>query len=298
MGRVLPKIVPVLLLTLSPLADARADNVSIHRTGEGPLERCDQLQFSFDDGPARRAEQRLTVPLAEARTLRMATPKHGGVHVQGVEGSEYAILACKGVPGNASPSMLESLTVTVNGGQVAIQGPAGGEWIVYLIVQAPRSAGIDLDATNGPLSVADISGDLRVRSTNGPISLSDCSGRVDVQSQNGPVKYRGQAGTVSITAQNGPLSVMLTGNEWRGTLNARTQNGPVKLGLPSTFKTGLEVESSRHAPWKCAAAACDAGNRSWDDGKLAFKVGTGAPAVRLATNNGPVAIGELTAGRE
>jgi hypothetical protein len=289
--RCIPTIVPVLLLATWP-AVAWADNVSIRRTGDEPLERCDQLQFSFDDAPAQRAEQRVSVPLAEARTLRVSTPRHGGVHVLGVDGSTYSILACKGVPADANRAQLEQVTVAATAGELAIDGPAGGRWIVYLIIQAPRSAGLDLDATNGPLSVQDIGGDVRIRSRNGPIALSECSGRVDVNSQNGPIKYQGRAGDVSISAQNGPLSVLLTSDEWKGTLNARTQNGPVKLAVPTTFKTGLQVESSKHAPWKCAAAACGAGKRSWDDNKLAFTMGTGAPTVRLATVNGPVAIGD------
>jgi hypothetical protein len=298
MRQVLGAFVSVLLLTMWPSADAWADNVSIQRTGDGPLERCDQLRFSFDDEPARRGEQRLTIPFDEARTLSVSTPKHGGVHVQGVEGSTYSIQACKGVPADASPATLDQISVSAQGGRLAIDGPADGKWIVYLIVQAPRAAGIDLDATNGPLTVAGLSGDVRVRSQNGPIKLSDCTGRVDVESQNGPIQYSGQAGTVSITAQNGPLSVLLTGAEWRGTLNARTQNGPVKLALPSTFKSGVQVQSSRNAPWKCAAAACSGGNRTWDEGQLAFTMGTGVPAVRLATTNGPVAIRDSTSRRE
>jgi hypothetical protein len=280
MRQVLGRIVPVLLLTFSPVAEAWADNVSIRRIGDEPLERCEQLQFSFDDRPARRAEQRLSIPLSEARTLRVTTPRHGGVHVQGIEGASYSILACKGIAPDANPAALEQVTVAATAGHLAIEGPADGKWIVYVIAQAPRAAGLDLEATNGPLSVMDVGGDVRIRSQNGPIALSDCSGRVDVASQNGPIKYQGRAGTVSITAQNGPLSVLLTADEWTGTLNARTQNGPMKL----------QVESSQHSPWKCAAAACGDGQRSWDDTRRAFTIGTGTPAVRLATVNGPVAI--------
>ena len=294
MRQVLGRIGPVLLLMFSPIAAAWADNVNIRRIGDEPLERCEQLQFSFDDRAARRAEQRLSIPLAEARTLRITTPRHGGLHVRAIEGSAYSILACKGIPADANPAALDQITVAATAGRLAIDGPEDGKWIVYVIVQAPRSAGLDLEATNGPLTVMDIGGDVRIRSQNGPIALSDCTGRVDVESQNGPIKYQGQAGNVSITAQNGPLSVLLTGDEWIGTLNARTQNGPMKLTLPKSFKTGLHVESSQHSPWKCAAAACGDAKRSWDDNRRAFTIGTGTPAVRLATVNGPVAIGDAS----
>jgi DUF4097 and DUF4098 domain-containing protein YvlB len=237
--------------------------------------------------------------LTEARTLRVTTPRHGGLHVQGVEGDSYSILACKGMPRDASPAALEQVRVAATAGRVSIDGPTDREWIVYLIVQAPRSAGLDLEATNGPLTVMDVGGEVRVRSQNGPIALSDCNGRVNVESQNGPIKYQGRGGEVSITAQNGPLSVLLTANEWKGTLDARTQNGPMKLGLPRAFKTGLQVESSQHAPWKCAATACSEGQRSSNDSKRAFTIGSGVPAVRLATVNGPVAIRDSsTSGRD
>jgi hypothetical protein len=289
MSRLLLRIA-VLLLIVAPVDDARADHVTIQSRAGTDLERCDQLDFKFDGEPAVRAEQRLSIPRAEASTLTVESPRHGGVHVRGVEGDSFSVLACKGVPPESGATALDQVTVTANKGRLAIQGPPDGRWVVYLIVQAPRAAGLDLEASNGPLAVRDMSGTVRVRTQNGPISLRNCSGRVDVNSQNGPIRLEGSAGEVSLTAQNGPINVRLSREEWTGSLQARTQNGPVQLNVPASFKTALQVESSRHSPWKCEAAACGHAQRSWQDNKLGFTMGSGTPMVRLSSENGPIAI--------
>src|SRR4029453_10803955 len=119
----------------------------------------------------------------------------------------------------------------------------------------------DLDATNGPISVAQMAGATTARAQNGPIKLLDVSGRVSARTGNGPIAFEGGSGTVELTAQNGPVDVRLAGSKWaEGSLTASAQNGPVKLDVPRGFASAVRAPSPPHSPWKCRG--CDDGRRT------------------------------------
>jgi hypothetical protein len=266
---------------------AASQNISVNTRGE-PLERCDQLDVTYDSQPAARGEQNLLVPLADAPALTVSPPENGGVHVVGWDRAEYAITACKAAPTAAA---VEGIDVSVSRGVVTANGPSSGPWVVYLIVKAPTRADLTLKTTNGPISVAGVSGSVHARTTNGPIGLKDSGGRIDVRAQNGPVSFAGRGGEVSLTAVNGPINVRLDGDRWQdGSLAARAENGPVHVRVAENYRSGVRVESSGHSPWACKGEACRAGRNDWDDRGRSVELGTGPTVVRISTVNGPVAI--------
>jgi hypothetical protein len=248
---------------------AAAQSISVNTRGE-PLERCDQLDVSFDSRPAARGEQKFSVLLADAPALTVSPPENGGVHVVGWDRAEYAITACKAAP---TAAVVDGINVSVNRGVVTANGPSSGRWVVYLIVKAPTRA------------------DLTLKTTNGPIGLKDSGGRIDARAQNGPVSFSGHGGQVSLTAVNGPINVRLDGDRWQdGSLAARAENGPVHVRVAENYRSGVRVESSGHSPWSCKGEACRAGRKDWDDRGRWVELGTGPTVVRISTNNGPVAI--------
>ncbi len=186
------------------------------------------------------------------------------MHVVGWDRAEYAISACKAAPAAAA---VDAINVTVSRGVVTASGPSGGRWVVYLIVKAPMRADLALKTTNGPISVAGVSGSVQAHTTNGPIGLKDSGGRIDARAQNGPVSFAGRGGEVSLTAVNGPINVQLDGDRWQdGSLSARAENGPVHVRVAENYLSGVRVESSGHSPWSCKGEACRAGRKDWDDG--------------------------------
>lgn len=266
---------------------AAAQSISVNTRGE-PLERCDQLDISYDSHPAARGEQQLFVPLADAPALTVSPPENGGVHVVGWDRAEYAITACKAAPTAAA---VDGINVSVSRGVVTANGPSSGRWVVYLIVKAPARADLTLKTANGPINVAGISGSVDAQTTNGPIGLKGSGGRIDARAQNGPVSFSGHGGQVSLTAVNGPINVRLDGDRWQdGTLAARAENGPVHVRVAENYQSGVRVESSGHSPWSCKSDACRAGRKDWDDRGRWVELGTGPTVVRISTNNGPVAI--------
>ena len=110
--------------------------------------------------------------------------------------------------------------------------------------------------------------------------------------QNSPVSVDGGGGTMRVRTENGPISVHLQGDDWEGEgLDASAVNGPVALDLDDSFKGGIVVESSEHAPWSCGSL-CNGASRTWNDHGRRIEFGRTPARVKLSTENGPVAIGD------
>jgi hypothetical protein len=277
-------------------------NVSTNK--DGGIDDCRQIRVTIDHEDAVRAEETLTVP--SGGTLRLRTGAHSGIYVQGGDARDFSVTACKAA---ANEQDLGRVSVSFEGGNLALRGPEDREWIVYLIVRAPRAASLDLEVTNGPLSVhgisgavtartengplsfRDSSGSIKAEAKNGPISLKDCTGTVDAQAINGPVSVSGSGGDTNVQTQNGPISVRLSGTRWDGRLEAHASNGPLSLSLPEGYRSGVRVESSGRSPFQCRARACAEARKNWDEDSRRVEFGDSAsPVVRLSTVNGPVSI--------
>jgi len=117
------------------------------------------------------------------------------------------------------------------------------------------------------------------------------AGVVDVHTQNGPVSFEGNGGEDHLIAQNGPISVKLQGEAWNGpTLEARTTNGPLSLEVPDTFRTGIRVDTSGHAPFACGVGACkNAMTDATSDGRT-LRLNGNSETIRVSTQNGPVSV--------
>lgn len=270
-----------------PSVSAEGLQVNVRSNGR-EVRTCDDLEVTFDGRPAATAVDHLTAPGARKLTVRAS--RNGGVYVYGGSRQDYAISVCKAAaPSAGGAGSLDQVRASLSGGTLTAAGPGSDGWVVYFIIDAPTKADLDLEASNGPLSISHIDGAIAARAHNGPVKLLDVSGRVSARTENGPIAYEGGSGTIELAAQNGPVAVRLAGDRWTGgSLNASAHNGPIKLQAPRGFASGVRVRSSQHSPWKCAG--CDDGRRTWDDRSRSVEFGTGPVAVTLSTENGPVAV--------
>jgi len=70
-------------------------------------------------------------------------------------------------------------------------------------------------------------------------------------------------------------------------------NGPLAVSLPDTFRSGVRLETSGHAPSVAAAEAC---RHAWTDasrGPRTLQLSGSGDTVRLSTGNGPVSVSGL-----
>jgi DUF4097 and DUF4098 domain-containing protein YvlB len=272
----------------------RNHNLSINTRGDA--EKCADLQVT-SDGQVAQSTDSFSFRRSEAPVLEMNGMDRGSIRVLGWNNADFSVEACKIAVAEdraAADQTLRSIAVSRTAGRISSTGPASEavQWMVYFIVHAPKDASLDLETRNGPISVRDITGNVKVRAVNGPIGLDNVGGTVDAHTQNGPISFSGSGGDVHLNAHNGPIAVKLAGEMWNGTqLDARTVNGPVAFTAPENFHSGVRIETSAHSPISCRLGACQ---NAWTDARSdqhVLQLNGSSSAVRLSTTNGPVSIG-------
>ena len=279
------QLVGVGCLLLGPRLGAAPDQSVSIRDGNAPLERCDQLEVTFDNRPALRDEEALQLPAGTP--LQIDNNGHGGISLAQAASPQHEITLCKAVPQDAGAD-LPAIRAAVNGSTVEVDGPTGRPWVGYLLVRSPQGSHVSLSTTNGPLRAESFDGDLTLRTQNGPIALAHVRGKVIARAQNGPIKIEGDGGNVSLETQNGPIGVRLLGTAWdSGELAARAQNGPLSVEMPDSYRSGVELESSGNSPWSCHR---ECGSQNDGSETRRAHLGQGPTRVRLSTVNGPVSV--------
>jgi len=285
-------ILIVVGLSAAPAAP-RHDWMSTFHGGK-PAADCSDLRIRFDDRDAVVRSEEHTLTKAQAPVLKVHPHANGGTQVVGWDNLNYSVTACKAVEaGNDAERVLSQITMTIENGTVSTHGPSGEDrdWTVYLLIRAPKSAAIELETVNGPISLYNVDGKLTAHANNGPISLQNFSGDAEVTAQNGPISMEGSRGNIRIKTQNGPISVNLNETSWNGEgLTANAQNGPVTLRVPSGFQSSFVVEATNHAPMSCRASICGSARKTWDDEHRRIEFGSSPAVVHLSTVNGPVSV--------
>jgi hypothetical protein len=287
--------IPVSLLLFGVMAaSARQRSTGFTVDDADRATDCSQTHFNFDDYETVRGEKRLTIPKPEAPLLVVRAAKNGGIRVVGWSGNEYSVTACTAAAGedrDSAQKALDQIALSFHSGRLSVDGPGDERWTAYLIIRAPRDSAMDLEAFNGPISLREYSGKIKVRSTNGPIAFKRCSGDIEAYAKNGPIDLSGDGGNFRLQTENGPISVELNDTHWKnGALDAHSENGPLSLKLPRGYQSGIRMETSWHSPMRCEAAGCDEAQKTWDDEHRFLVFGKLSPVVRLSTINGPVSV--------
>jgi hypothetical protein len=286
------------VMAASPaLAHHSSTSTSISTEGHQPLERCDQIKVRFGDWgesmPMARGEEELKAPAVAGSPLVLALAESGGMSIESWDGKDYAITVCKAAGGSSDGKAQEALgqiSVSIDGRRFTAHGPQKGDWLVYLIVKAPKDAEMELSTDNGAIELAGVSGKISAKTENGPISLKKCASDIRATTQNGPISLSGGSGNFKLKAENGPISVSLPGG-WEGAgLEARTENGPLELKLSGGMRNGVRVESSGYSPMSCKAAECSEARKSENGTPRWIELGAQPATVKLYTVNGPVSI--------
>jgi len=282
--------------SVSEHEDHRHHSVNMSGGHRQPANDCSDLRIRFDDQDAVVRSETRTLSKAEAPVLKVHPHANGGTQVVGWDQNNYSVTACKAVAaGGDTGRVLSQITMTIENGTVSTHGPSGDEedWTVYLLIRTPKSAAIELDTMNGPISLYDVDGKLTAHAHNGPISIRNFSGDADVSALNGPISVEGCSGNVRIKTENGPINVDLKETTWNGSgLSADAQNGPVTLRVPNGFQSGFVVESTNYAPMSCHASICGSARKTWDDEHRRIEYGSSPAVVHLSTVNGPVSVEE------
>jgi hypothetical protein len=261
-----------------------------------PATDCSDLRIRFDDQDAVVRSEERTLTKFQAPVLQVHPHTNGGVQIVGWDKETYSVTACKAAASSSGDAerILSQISMSIENGRISTKGPGDQEaWTVELLIRAPKSATIDMETMNGPISLYDVDGKLTARAKNGPISLKNFSGEADITAVNGPISLDGSNGSVRIHTENGPISVALEGKTWSGAgLTADAKNGPLTLMVPTGYQSSFVVESTNYAPVSCKASICDNARKTWDDEHRRIEYGSGPATIRLSTVNGPVSVQE------
>src|SRR6266581_2532449 len=149
-----------------------------------PATDCSDVHIRFDDQDAVVRSEERTLTKSEAPVLQVHPHTNGGVQVVGWDKGNYSVTACKAAAGSSGDAerVLSQISMSIENGRISTKGPGDEEaWTVELLIRAPKSATIDLDTMNGPISVA-LSGKtwsgagLTADAKNGPLTLMVPSG--------------------------------------------------------------------------------------------------------------------------
>lgn len=285
------------LLTPAHTEAARGRNFSINING-GDAESCAALKVSSNGGgQIAQVNESLTLRKGDAALLELNAAERGHIIVRGWDRGEYSVETCKIAAAETSAAAeqaVRGISVSHSAGRLSFTGPTNdnADWMAYFIIHAPKDAGLNLEARNGPISVRDMNSTIRLRATNGPIAIHNCTGNIEAHTTNGPIAFTGSGGDVHLIAQNGPIAVNLSNDTWTGNqLEVRTVNGPLAISVPDTFLSGLRVETSGHAPMSCSAVPC---RNAWKDTSAddhhVLQMNGSSETVRVSTENGPVSV--------
>ncbi|MFN2238789.1 MAG: hypothetical protein ABR524_05300 [Thermoanaerobaculia bacterium] len=251
------------------------------------IQSCSDVNFRIEGRAAVVAEERISVG-GNLLAVRLGESQGFPLKVVGSDRSGYEVILCKGA---SDDSVLSQIRLQQTGETVTVAGPARSDWSGHVIVLAPRDGDLEIEATNGPVSISDLAGRLKATVANGPLSLKRVGGSVEVESRNGPVSFTGGSGDVSLTSKNGPLTINLEGSSWEGgELRTSAKNGPVTVRVPQGYASGLVLERGARTPLRCPAALCGERPEFFRDNQTRIEIGHAMPRVHVAAMNGPVTI--------
>lgn len=219
----------------------------------------------------------VTVPVTGA--LRVDARPNGGVQVTGRDQANVAGSARIQIQADNEAdarAIAGQIVIGTGSGALRADGPKssdGRSWSVSFVLSAPRHIDLVIDALNGPVGIAGVTGQIKATTTNGPMSLSDLGGNVHARTTNGPLNIS-LAGTswtgegLDAETRNGPVSVTVP-DGYSAQLEASTVNGPLHLGIPVTIQGELPAGRNR---------------------SIKAPIGSGGAPIRAVTTNGPVSI--------
>ena len=105
------------------------------------------------------------VPVSGTRSLKVRSDRNGGIRVAAATSSTFAVKACKA----SALGNVNDIRVNVSGNEVsADRAGDDSRSVVYFLVFAPRNATLDLDASNGPISIGGVDASITAHALNGP----------------------------------------------------------------------------------------------------------------------------------
>lgn len=170
------------------------------------------------------------------------------------------------------------------------------------VIRTPDADGVDIDTSNGRVTIVGLRGPARVDTSNGAIEVEDHTGGVFADTSNGRITLRKVQGDVVADSSNGAIEALdVAGKIQADTSNGRvsvrlapgchgpldldTSNGAVRVEVAAGFAGVFDARTSNGAVRVLGASSVDGGRAS---AKATF--GAGGEESVIRTSNGSVEI--------
>ena len=189
---------------------------------------CEVREFSF---------------LASELNALDASP-NGGIEMRGWDSDAVQVLAKVQASARSDADardLVSEVRLAASDVKLKASGPKTGRnesWSVSYRAEVPYRSDWSLRATNGGITVEDVSGNLELGTTNGSLSLRAVSGEVQGRTVNGGIKAE-LAGNewdgagLSLQTTNGSIDILMSG-EYNAILESATTNGAIQVDFPVT----------------------------------------------------------------
>ena len=240
-------------------------------------EWCREAQRNYDDDGDRESFCEVREFKLGAGALSVET-SNGSVRVTGERRNDISVRAMVFAHARTrerARELAREITVSQSN-TIRAEGPRSNwsreGWYVSFRVTAPQATDLDLESSNGSLSVTDVRGRMNLRTSNGSIRLTNVGGNVQADTSNG-----------SVTA-------ILSGTKWDGEgLDIGTSNGSVRVGVPENYNARV-VASTSNGSINFGFPITLQGNIGGRRRDIDTTIGSGGPTIRMRTSNGSVSV--------
>lgn len=241
----------------------------------GALAAQDWCDRGWGDRDEDRFCEEREVTLADRELIAVDGGRNGGIRVQGWDRNEIQLVArvwARDRDEDGARALVEEIEIVTDGREIRAEGPSTRRrqsWGVSFRLMVPHDSNLSLEAHNGGISIADVTGEIRFNTRNGGVSLEGVGGDV-----------RGET-------RNGGLDVSLTGEHWQGRgLDVETRNGGLDIEVPEGYSADFET-GTRNGGMSIDFPIMVQGRIGRT---LETTLGDGGPPVRIKTTNGGVRI--------
>ena len=150
----------------------------------------------------------------------------------------------------------------------------------------PASLFLELDSSNGAITVRDSQNGLECSTSNGAITIENTTGKAELETSNGKITVGNHQGALDGVTSNGEIEadVMLPEG---GDCSLKSSNGKITLSLPDETSAMIEASTSNG---KIEVDDLDITIISMNDKEFEGKMGDGAGNIKLETSNGAILI--------
>jgi hypothetical protein len=151
----------------------------------------------------------------------------------------------------------------------------------------PDSVELNVQTTNGAVSIEDVTGDIAASTTNGAVSLTGTTGTASVSTSNGAVTVKVHSGSLACHTSNGAVDCDLAALGATDDAVLSTTNGAVTLLLPADVSCVIDATTSN------GLITINDFTVTYDEqttGHVRGRIGSGASHVTITTTNGEVTI--------